>query len=438
VQKLHEVLRALPEAAAKFASERIKGADREIRRMVRSKWEESIVWSDKGDKIIDSPGNLKLMLDNMPEWTGLVAYDESKDRLFWTRDPPELAGMKRPRSGQEIREYDWVYVAHWFSSQRQVTFPKMTAADQLVAAGQDNAHNSLVGYIEGLTWDGKGRVGSWLTTFCGAEDTPVTRKVGRAWLISAIARALAPGCQVDHVLVLEGKQGSGKTSVFRILGGEWYLGHLPRLEDKDARHVLSGAWLVEMQELANTRASRIELVKAYLTERWDQYRPPYGRSFVKRARRCVFGASVNDDEYVADSTGARRFWPVKIGVPHIEALSAERDQLWAEARELYLSGEQWWVPAGTAEADALHEEQAVRLMSDPWDTMVERYVQARDMVSTTEILGSIPGLEPGRYTPRDAQRVGSIMQTLGYVQRRVDVGGKRERRWVLAVRSPLV
>ncbi len=433
VSRMHEVLRALPEKAATYAQQRIKGADRELRRVVREKWEASLVWDPRGENIIESAGNLRLMLGNMSEWAGIVAYDESRDRLFWTKQPPEVVGFRTPAAGKEITEHDWIHTSHWFSLNRAVNFKKETAADVLVAAGHQNMHNSLGAYLDSVRRDERSRLDSWLTEYCGAEDTPVVRRVGRSWLISAIARAMSPGCQVDHVLVLEGQQGSGKTSVFRVLGGEWYLGNLPKLDDKDAKHILSGAWIVEIQELAAVRAASIEKTKAFITETYDQLRPPYGRHFIKRGRRCVFGVTTNDGEYVQDSTGARRFWPVRVGVSghiNIDALRSDRDALWAEARDAYLNGEQWWIKASEGGvAESLRDEQHARQSSDPWEGVVQMYVDNhRDYVSTSELLRAL-AIEPGKQSPGDSVRIGKILAALGWERRKFKPTEEAARAW---------
>jgi putative DNA primase/helicase len=284
-----------------------------------------------------------------------------------------------------------------------------------------NKHNSLTEHLNGLEWDGQPRLDTWLIRYMGAADTPYTRFVGAAWLISAMARAYAPGCQVDHTLVLESSQGTGKSSAFQILGKDWYLGSLPRIEDKDARHILVASWICEIQELAAFRGVESQKIKAFLTDRVDKYRPAYARFFVGRPRGCVFAASTNEGDYIQDTTGARRFWPVAVGVVDRDALERDRDALLAEAREAYLAGRQWHVlPSDVATTAIVRNAQEERQAIHPWEDVVIRFATERRGVDArgvlmSEIIGHLR-IPIDRQSPRDTQQVGAILRKHGWTR----------------------
>lgn len=423
------ILKALPEGAANAARQSIKGAEQAIQRLNVEAWHTSRRWDAKG-KLIPDAGNLALHLRNMPEWNGCVSYDPSRDRITWQRDAQPVPGLPTAKAGDELGEHDYITVAAWFSQSEGMQVRKETVQDVLVAAAHQNPINSLLEHLKGLNWDGVYRLDTWLTTYLGVEDTAYSRFVGRSWLISALARAFSPGCQVDHVLTFEGLQGLGKTSVFRLIGGEWYLGHLPNLDDKDARHALSTAWIVEIQELAAFKGADATKIKAFLSECFDRYRPPYGRFFVKRPRGCVFGASTNEGEYIQDSTGARRYWPVRVTKIDLEAFTRDRNALLAEARDAFFAGQRWHPTRGdTVLMRELSDQQEERYERDPWEERVRTWIETRAKGEGFEIGALLDHLvPPERQGKRESGRVGAILRRLGWTKAREQSG--EHRLWI--------
>jgi predicted P-loop ATPase len=137
-----------------------------------------------------------------------------------------------------------------------------TVADAVRLVAERHKFDQLADFLNSLVWDGGERLSWWLELYLGADPSPLTTAIGRAWLISAVARGLEPGCQADHVLTLEGAQGVGKSTTARILGGEFTQEHLPDLHSKDAEAGLAGSWIVELSELAAMSRSEAESVKS--------------------------------------------------------------------------------------------------------------------------------------------------------------------------------
>lgn len=231
-------------------------------------------------------------------------------------------------------------------------------------------------------------------------------------MISAIARALNPGCKADNVPILEGSQGGGKSTFFRILAGdEWFHDSLGDLGGKDAAAGLRGKWIIALPELASMKRTDIESTKAFLSRTTERYRPAYGRSEVIEPRRCVFAGTTNRQDWMSDETGGRRFWPVAVGDIRLDDLKLDRDQLWAEAVQLYRRGEKWWLDGDTEkEASVLVMD---RSSDDPWTAQVLNYVDKITEVCTREILEEM-GIETGRQTRADALRVGGILTRSGW------------------------
>jgi putative DNA primase/helicase len=280
-------------------------------------------------------------------------------------------------------------------------------------------------YLDELQWDGKLRLDTLAVDYWGAstsvQPAAYLTAVAPAWLISAVARVYDPGCQADHVIILEGDQGIKKSSALRILVGDQYFSDsLPSdLGHKDARDHLRGKWVIELSELAQCGRSEVETIKAFITRRVEQYRPAYGRHEVSIPRQCVFAGTTNRSEYLVDQTGNRRFWPIKCGTIELAALERDRDQIWAEVARRYRDGHPWHLKS-SVEAFA-HAETTKRAASEPWLPLV---VQALELV-TDDIPPVGDTIAPGellermdiRKEQRNAQsaaRVGSILEHLGW------------------------
>jgi putative DNA primase/helicase len=202
-------------------------------------------------------------------------------------------------------------------------------------------------------------------TYFGASDTIYSREVGLRFMISAVARVMSPGCKADHVLILEGPQGSQKSTAACILAGErWFTDELSELGSKDAALQLRGRWIIEMAELDALRKSEATRIKAFLSRRTDRFRPPSGRAVATIPRQCVFIGTTNSDGYLKDESGGRRFWPIRCGRISVDAIGNDRDQLWAEAIHHYRSDTPWWMNDEVSRLAA--EEQQERYVGDPW------------------------------------------------------------------------
>ncbi len=247
-------------------------------------------------------------------------------------------------------------------------------------------------------------------------------------MISAVARIFEPGCKVDCCLLLEGKQGTLKSTALRELGYPWFTDEIAELGTKDASLQAAGVWLVELAELESFTRAEVSKVKSFMSRRVDRFRPPYGQRTIEQPRQCVFAGTTNANAYLKDETGARRFWPVEVGTIDTEALGRARDQLWAEAVKRYRAGDRWWLD--TAElASAAAEAVADRYEGDPWEMLIANHVAGRKGTSVTEILRDAIEKEPSQWTRGDQMRVGRCLTALGWRRYRATHG---TRDWLYA------
>ncbi len=427
--RLTAILEALPPEAVSTACEQVPGAMRQSRMAATEEWERSLQWDARGEKLMSVAGNLSLLLTNSPEWQKTLTYDYSTDKMYWARQPPVIAGLAAPETGAELRDADWIQVAHWALQTKGAKFERGATWDCMVQLAKTNETNSLQAHLNALEWDGTRRLHSWLVECMGAPDTEYTHFVSRAWLIAAVERAFRPGCQADYTLILEGDQGIRKSTLFRILADRWYVGHLPRLDKPDARLALAGAWIVELQELDALSRVEFTAVKAFLTEPSDRYRPPYGHAVVTRKRQCVFGGTTNEREYLDDPTGARRFWPVKTERLDVDWITKHRSHLLAEAVLEWRGGAKAWLESGANQRleRAIEDEQRERGARDPWEDKVRNYlahpINQGKGVQLSAVLDFLQ-VPPAQQGKRMAIRIGHLLRGAGWERERTRLPDK--------------
>lgn len=324
--------------------------------------------------------NLMLHMRNIRSLGPQLAFNDLSGNIEW--------------KGEELKDSDYVDVRLALEAEGFEPNAKDVPACVLRTA-EDRTYNPVSEYLEGLIWDQKSRASTWLPDIFGADDTKINRAFGRMFLISAVARALNPGCQVDTMLIIEGEQGIRKdTAIRELFGPEYVMGSLINFKSKEVGLSMQGVWAISLGELEAFGAADIRTIKNFITLRRDDYRPPWGRHFVKRPRRVVFIGSTNEENYLRDPTGARRFWPFKANKVDIDKLRRDRDQLWAEAVHAFKAGEQWWIDKGS-DLDAMAQEvQSDRFKEDVWAQKIDSVLESperrlRVVVTSAEVLKSL-------------------------------------------------
>lgn len=302
--------------------------------------------------------------------------------------------------------------------------------DAIRAVAIKHPFNPVAEFLNGLEWDGVPRLDTWLTEFGGAKDTPYIRATGRMLLLAAVGRALVAGIKYDNMVVIEGPQGSGKSSLVKVLGGEaWTLEEFSTKNPSspDAIAALRGKWLVEMAELTTMRKADSESLKAFLSVTEDRCRMPYERNVQDFPRRCVFIGTTNDAAYLRDTTGNRRFFPVALPKIDLDGLRRARNQLWAEARiewEKNPTAEGLQLPSHLW-ADAAAEQEERRLI-DPVELALENWLwknKDETQVSTQTLLFELFQKTPSTASAQDCARLRALMEKAGWESKQFRQGG---------------
>lgn len=433
--------------------------DRERREAVEHEFEpipDDIVLDTSWEKKLsrDRQGNIR---DTLPNVVTILERDQRLEGIIYD----ELAGAFDIVDGpllpwRRLRAQGWteadfaslqVYVAQTYG-----VHATGRLADALLAVTtQHRRHHPIKAWLESLpAWDGTERLDTLLIDHLGAEDNPYTRAVARKLVVAMVARTFRPGTKFDHVLVLQGPQGIGKSVFCSRLGGKWFTDSLALgdMRDKSGAEKVQGVWLAELSEMSGMRKTEVEVVKSFITRTEDHYRAAYARNVEARPRTAVFIGTTNDaDGFLRDVTGNRRFWPVVVtgDCPrrpwdlegeYLEQVFAEAMHAFANDEPLFLAGEAAEA-AKLAQAEAMEADDregvVAAFLDTPlpagWDEMstFERRQhlgsasdfgtgdaegEQRTVVSNIEIWAECFGQPPSSMTKRDSYDIAALMKRI--------------------------
>lgn len=300
-------------------------------------------------KIVSNMTNVHLIAQNAPGLKDNLFYNEFTMRIELKHNLPwrdvDASKMEHVWSNS-----DDINSRFFLSDTYHITGREMIA-DAIFTAAYTHKFHPVKIYLEKIRWDGVPRVENVLIDYLGAKDNKYIREITRKVFCAAVKRIYVPGCKFDYVLTLIGKEGIGKSTLFRVLAGDkWFSDSLPDITTKDAMQFLQGSWIIEMGELASLSKAETEATKAFISRTTDRYRPAYGRVTDEVPRQCIFVATTNSEFFLKGDGGNRRFWPVECAGSGGKVFTIDeetRAQIWAEARkyaiedneELYLSKE---------------------------------------------------------------------------------------------------
>ena len=377
--------------------------------------------------------NVETVLTHDPRWQRWLRFNLFAGRI-------EVDG--KPRT--DVLD---TKVALWLHRVYDLEVGTERVAEVLAYVAQTRrAYDPLKEYLDSLTWDGVRRVDTLLQrAFAvevpeGAGGSDLVSCIARCFVVSAVARALDPGCKVDTQLVLVGTQGKGKSTALAALcpRREWFCDTQIDMQSKDRFAALDGVWIYENSEMDLLRGAALSRLKGYLTSQVDRYRASYGRNAEDHRRRTVFVGSCNEREFVDDRTGMRRFMPLFVrhdGTMDVATILAERDQLWAEAVVAYRQGVPWHLGEKARVAMAEHSE-SYRIVS-AWEEPIAEFIRDPERAllesaagfHVNDVMAHLDIPLERRHDTRLIMRATSILSALGCEKRRPQREGLREWRW---------
>jgi len=394
---------------------------------------------DTNDKGVPHPhlGNVLLCLALDPVLAGLLAYNEFLEEQQATRAPPPLNPADAPAAGpypRAIRRADVVSITAYLQRTYMPRLQRGVVEDAVSAEAERQRFHPVRDWLASLRWDGVNRLDGWMCRAFGAADTPYTRGVAAKTLIAAVRRVRQPGCKFDTMPVLEGVQGAGKSrTVRRLFGEDWFTDSMPPdLKSKDGAQAVLGVWCVEFAEIEHLIRTDTETLKAFLSRPVERFRPPYEKTFLKRGRECVFIGTTNAADYLRDTTGNRRIWPIACEYADEQWVAENRTQLWAEAAQREAAGEIVWLEED-ARAEAM-EAQADRIMEDVWAERVRAWLREERQrgephITVPAVLAGCLGLLARDMDKRAEMRAAMILAREGLRRAVIRTGARTRRVW---------
>lgn len=452
-------------AAEDYGDDYEEDEQRARRRAVAPEWVDGLEMEAGGRAVKNTIANVVLILNNDERLAGRLGFNEFEVReVALARLPWDPAGLTYPRALQNADDAQlrlYLEQVYGITGRGQIS-------DGLEVAVHGNTFNPVRDYLDAAKWDGVPRLDTLLVDVLGAADDAYTRAVTRKAFTAAVARIYDPGCKFDYMLILVGEQGVGKSTVFNRMGRKWFSDSITTVTGKEAQEAIQGSWIIEMGELAGLRKADVEAVKHFVSKQEDRFRVAYGKRVEYFPRRCVFFGTTNEDDFLRDATGNRRYWVVNVmgrrGVVDVwDYLDPDTvAQLWGEAREAYEAGEPLYltreIEGKAREVQAAHlerddrtgliSEYLSRLLPEGWPGM-DIYARRawlddpdntgtvrRQQVCALEIWAECFGNDPARITRADSYALGRAMRALTLWQpagvARVDnYGPQRVFRWDL-------
>lgn len=445
---LKDVKKALIDDRRAAAEEEYKDDFEDYDRKARKKaaqddWVERLEMEANGKQIKNTIANCKLIFENDEKLKGCFGFNEFAQREMALKKLPwDRRQKKYPRP---LADHDDAEIRHYMEAIYNIT-GRGQILDGLTIVLRANSYNPIEDYLEALEWDGVERLDWLYIDLFGAVDDEYTRAIARKAHVAAVARVFEPGCKYDQAPIIVGDQGVGKSTYLAKMGMSWFTDSLITIQGKEALESIQGSWIVELGELASLRRAESDAVKRFISASEDKFRVAYGKRTEDFPRRCVFFGTTNEEDFLRDATGNRRYWIInvlgRVGAEEMNVwnyLDRETvDQLWAEAKHYYYEGETFAkLPKHLAQVASdiqdMHLEKDERLgivreyltreLPEEWDSM-DTYEKrewmddpkgstvVRDKVCVLELWAVCLRKDPNSITRMDSFAISRLMKSL--------------------------
>ncbi|HKO91586.1 MAG TPA: VapE domain-containing protein [Polyangiaceae bacterium] len=383
-----------------------------------TQWTTSLKRNGAGE-ITSTFRNVCLIVENDPQYGSRLRLDEMSGTVL--------------HEGEEVTDNFVSQVRIDLEERYSVRANEANAVRAVNYVASKSKFHPVREFLEGLTWDGTPRLHRVAAEILRARASTASEldllgTICKRWFISLVGRPLRPGLKVDTTLIIQGLQGTGKSTFFRTLAGIWFSDSDMPL-DKDGMMQMAGAWISEWAELENVIGrNTISKVKAFLTSVSDRFRPPFGRTPITIKRSGVIVGSTNLQDFLSDPTGSRRFWVVPAGEVNLALLREWREQLLAEAVQLFRQNERHWL---SDEEEAQRRDFVSQFTdTDVWEERVLGYASLRPHVRIADVLQQALDIPVDRQERRQQYRVTAILRRAGYEPQQLRIEGEKQRIWV--------
>lgn len=355
-------------------------------------WRSKLLIDKDAGVIIPCEENARLLLQHHPACKDLLRWNVRTGKASVMSSPPWTT-TERTEFPHDLQDHDGLDIGLWLAEQfgRPLPGGYRQCVRVAIEVARKNEYDPFRDWLEAQQWDAVPRLDTWLTNACGVEPSEYHQLVGSKWLMSAVARTLTPGCDAQHVLLFTGPQGIGKSQALRALASaEYFCSDAGELGSEDMIFNLSKYVIVELAELAGFRKKEMDEIKRLISNTSEDLRRKYAAASEQVVRRAVFGGTTNEEQFLRDETGNRRFWSVACTKKiNIKWLEDNRAQLWAEAHHRVRNGKTWW-PDTEIEEQLCSAPQREHLEIDELDDMLEKL---RSEFSMSDYVGCEPTSE---------------------------------------------